>query len=290
MKAINDLHDIVYQSFITEVNAYKPGNVSRYADGHDMDINDFILSAEVSTPWLVKSDCLLGERIYQAVAATQKAVSCNTNLGMLLLFAPVLVTVQQYCQRQIPMVRFQKDLQATIAGVNLEESKKVFRAIALASPGGLGNSEEHDINSSPDVSLLDAMTTAESWDRVAWQFSHAYDDVINIGLSAIKDWAQRWNSVEYAAVYAYLSFLSGVEDTHVKRKFGEQTAYDVSSQAKKLLSHFRAVSSMAEIEPEINELDKKLKQAGINPGTTADLTAASVLLYLLIDCGILATP
>ena len=81
-------------SFIGEIEAFKPGNVSSYADGHNMTAEDFLISAEVSAPLLCEKNLGLGARILNCVKATKKSVSCNTNLGMLLLFAPIIMAAE----------------------------------------------------------------------------------------------------------------------------------------------------------------------------------------------------
>jgi triphosphoribosyl-dephospho-CoA synthase len=46
-----------------ELQAFKPGNVSVYADGHDMTVEDFRVSAEQSATSISNIDYSLGERI-----------------------------------------------------------------------------------------------------------------------------------------------------------------------------------------------------------------------------------
>ena len=85
------IESAVLASFKGEVEAFKPGNVSAYVEGHDMTVKDFIVSAEVSAPLLCQSEAGLGPRVLDSVMATRSAVGCNTNLGMLLLFAPLIM-------------------------------------------------------------------------------------------------------------------------------------------------------------------------------------------------------
>ena len=88
------IESAVMASFLGELEALKPGNVSTYADGHDMTVRDFQISAEVSVPLLCQADASLGQRVLDSVKATQDAVGCNTNLGMLLLFAPIAMAAE----------------------------------------------------------------------------------------------------------------------------------------------------------------------------------------------------
>ena len=75
---------------MAELQALKPGNVHVFSDGHGMTIHDFIKSADVSADIITRPDSSVGERIYFAVEATQNAVGLNTNLGLILLCAPLI--------------------------------------------------------------------------------------------------------------------------------------------------------------------------------------------------------
>ena len=57
----------------------------------------------------------------------------------------------------------------------------MFAAIALANPGGLGESRRHDVRRPPRVTLLTAMAEARRRDRIADQYAGAYQDVFGSG-------------------------------------------------------------------------------------------------------------
>src|SRR5690606_22884765 len=73
-----------------EIEALKPGNVHVFADGHRMSADQFLRSAEVSAAPLTEPGVSVGRRILAAVDATRTAVATNTNLGIVLLAAPLL--------------------------------------------------------------------------------------------------------------------------------------------------------------------------------------------------------
>jgi triphosphoribosyl-dephospho-CoA synthase len=56
-----------------------------------MTVEDFRISAQQSAEPITRAANGLGERIYYAVKATREAVGCNTNLGIILLCAPLLL-------------------------------------------------------------------------------------------------------------------------------------------------------------------------------------------------------
>ena len=75
---------------MAELEALKPGNVHLFADGHGMTITDFIKSADATALVIAQPNLSVGERILHAVQATQNAVGLNTNLGIILLCAPLI--------------------------------------------------------------------------------------------------------------------------------------------------------------------------------------------------------
>ena len=72
------------------MTAPKPGNVHRGADFEDVTYVDFVQSAVVVGPILERAAELgVGRTVLEAVRATREAVGTNTNLGTLLLLAPL---------------------------------------------------------------------------------------------------------------------------------------------------------------------------------------------------------
>jgi len=72
-----------------EIEAPKPGNVHIFASGHGMQADHFLRSAEAAAPSLCDPASCIGARVLGAVEATFAAVGMNTNLGILLLCAPL---------------------------------------------------------------------------------------------------------------------------------------------------------------------------------------------------------
>lgn len=271
------IHELVMASFIGEIDALKPGNVSRYAAGHDMYYDDFRRSAEVVTPILCDSSLSLGSRVYASVAATQDAVGCNTNLGMLLLFAPLICAYE----RVEPAVQIRDALKQVLVAVQQSDADQVFAAIRLANPGGLGHAEQNDVNSSINVGLLEAMASAKDRDWIARQYTNDFQEVFTVGLIALRRFVERWNSVEWATVGCYLTWMSEYNDSHIARKYGAEKAEAIKNRTRPIFEEFNNNDNPAGMKNLLLEFDKELKDASINPGTSADLTAASLLLFHL---------
>jgi triphosphoribosyl-dephospho-CoA synthase len=78
-----------------------------------------------------------------------------------------------------------------------------------------------------------------------------------------------------------MAFLAGFADSHVARKYGLDTAEKVREEA----AGVRAALASEEDEVMRTRLllafDRDLKARAINPGTSADLTVACLLVHLL---------
>ena len=257
-----------------DVMALKPGNVHRYAAGHDMSVADFETSARISLPWLLRPELGAGERLYHAVRATRDAVGCNTNLGILLLFVPLVMAVEQKATDSL-QERVKKVLQAFD---DVADAEYFFAAIRLASPGGLGHTDEHDVHQTASVSIMDAMCAAQHRDRIASQYANGFADVFGNALNCLLEYKERWQSVEWALVACYLSFLSQSSDSHIARKYGEAVALKVRQQGEAIFSQFITYKNPEEAAPLLFKFDTDLKAEGINPGTCADLAVACMLV------------
>jgi len=272
------LQRAVQRAFVTEVSAFKPGNVSLYSGGHGMHARDFLRSAEVATPALCRLDLGLGERVYHAVDATMDAVGCNTNLGMVLLFAP-LVAAAAAPVRGLRGLRVA--LAGVLAGFTAADARAVFAAIVRANPGGLGGSDRYDLRRAPGQSLAAAMHHARHRDLVALQYASVYADVFSLGIPCLCRYRRRWGSLPWAVVACYSAHLAAKADSHVARKHGETTAQKLRAKATAVWQELNGCESPLEGLFLLSRLDRELKKEGINPGSCADLAAADLLACLL---------
>ncbi len=263
-------------SFIGEVNAFKPGNVSVCSEGHGMTVKDFTTSAEVSVPLLCRPGAGVGRRVLDSVVATRSAVNCNTNLGMLLLFAPVIAATEAGFKNKVEL---REALALRLKDLTEQDTVDIYTAIRLADPGGLGRVDAHDVRQEPDCSLREAMTAAASRDLVALQYCNDFKQIFDDGLTNITCFTKRHNNVEWATVSCYLMFLSSFRDSHIERRYGREAAEELMQKAGLVFKHY--ASDPGSDRAFLRDFDKTLKEKRYNPGTIADLTAASLLVYNL---------
>lgn len=280
MQADNDRHlkagDLFRQACLDEQSALKPGNVHIFADGHGMVVQDFIQSAEASSRVIAEPGLGVGERIFRAVEATWNAAGCNTNLGIILLCAPIIHAALQAGNDPLRIV-----LQEVLRDLTVDDAVWAYRAIRRASPAGLGEVAQNDVHENPAVTLLAAMQAAQDRDFIARQYVNGYAEIFDAGVACYQNMLARWERPAWAATAVYLGFLSKFRDTHIERKFGKETAERVRKEAEQHEKAFVSLDNPKNYLPEFLRWDKQLKSQGINPGTSADLTVATLLAYSL---------
>ena len=264
-----------------EVSAPKPGNVHRGADFEDVTFNDFIVSA-VGLGQVIDQGRghRLGQTILNAVKQNISLVNSNTNLGMVLLLVPLAKTIEAYPDKTLDSNQVAKRL----AQLEPADGNDVFEAIRLASPGGLGESTELDVrkNDQKTIDLIEAMKISADRDAVARQYSNGFADIFEIGIPLLIDGMKRFGNLTQAIVWAHVSWMALEPDSLIARKCGLDTAEHSKFLAGKAVDCLRG-DSVSETEFEsywvaVAELDFWLRSDGHrrNPGTTADLIAASL--------------
>lgn len=265
------------QACEVELQAFKPGNVSIYSAAHDMTVDDFRVSATVSAPALTNPDYTLGEKIYYAVRATRDAVACNTNLGIILLSAPLLQAAMNRKAGQ----SLRQAVTDVINNTSIADAQWVFQAIALAAPAGLGQSEQQDVNQTAQVTLTEAMTIASERDRIASQYTHFFKDIFDFAIMRYNHGFVWSGHAGWAALTVFCELLACYPDSHIERKYGTQYSDWLKAEMILLCNDIQVAKNPEVLLPKLTQLDKTLKAKKINPGTTADLTVAAVLVVFL---------
>jgi triphosphoribosyl-dephospho-CoA synthase len=263
-----------------DVQARKPGNVSLASAGHGMQASLFIASAEAAADALCAPGRPVGERIEAAMRATLAVAHCNTNLGILLLCAPLAAASENWSRAQ-GLAALRLRLVEVLNALDVADARAAYRAIAAAQPGGLGDAAQQDVHAAPTVGLRDAMALAAHRDRIAWQYVHGHADVFERGLPAFLAQPQAMTTGRSAAMQcAFLAFLAALPDSHIVRKHGAAAAHSVMAEAQPW--HERAMAGqLLDADPAFAAWDESLKARAINPGTSADLSVATALLAAL---------
>jgi triphosphoribosyl-dephospho-CoA synthase len=259
-----------------ELEALKPGNVHRFGDGHRMTVADFVASAEAAAPLIARKGPRVGERIRLAAKATRLAAGQNTNLGIILLAAPLAAAALDRGQASLA-----ERLRRILDALTVEDAREAYRAIRETKPGGLGDAPEHDVATEPHVTLLEAMRAAQGRDRIAWNYANGFADIFELGRKWLIQGRERWGDGPWAVTRVYLGFLAHLPDTLIERKFGAASAAFVREEAAPIEASFAACQAPDTMIAPLMAFDQALKERGLNPGTSADLTVATLLAWNL---------
>jgi triphosphoribosyl-dephospho-CoA synthase len=258
-----------------ELDAPKPGNVHVFAAGHRMTAEEFIRSADAAAGPLSLPGARVGARILGAVEATRAAVGTNTNLGIILLCAPLAAAAEA----EPPDLRGR--LAHVLDDLDVNDAKLAFQAIARAAPAGLGRAERHDVFEPAVATLKAAMSEASPRDRIALQYVSTFADVFERGEPALAAAQAGGADPAWATLAVYLEFLSLFPDSHIVRKYGMNAAQEVCRFAHDFQTRLQSGEAPAALLRDLLRWDARLKAQAINPGTSADLTVATLFVHHL---------
>jgi triphosphoribosyl-dephospho-CoA synthase len=265
---------------LLEVTARKPGNVHRQSDFADLHFLDFLLSAGAIAGPLDRAVAEgVGISVHAAVQATRRVVNTNTNLGIVLLLAPLAA---------VPIgVDLAEGVEAVLAATSVDDAKRVYRAIRLAQPAGLGEVPDQDINCEPTITLRAAMALAANRDLVARQYANGFREVLDEALPVLRK-SLHGQSLETAIVTTYLHLLARYPDSLIARKQGLAQAVEVARRAAELLEAGWPDTGQARRHCESFDAWLRHPSNRFNPGTTADLITAA--LYAALRDGTIGLP
>jgi triphosphoribosyl-dephospho-CoA synthase len=253
---------------VLEVSADKPGNVTPRHDFPDMTFADLVRSA-LALASVFETDHVratgVGELIADGVGVTATVAGANTNLGIVLLFAPLARAAVTRAGDE----SLRAALGRVLSALDVNDAAAAFEAIVAAQPGGLGDAAEHDVREPARITLREAMAVAAGRDSIASEYVSGYSIVFESGLPLLTAALDDGASTLDAVVSLHLGLLAEHPDTLIARKAGADAARAVSQAARAVRDGSRT----------LEQFDADLRRDGhrLNPGTTADLVAATLL-------------
>jgi triphosphoribosyl-dephospho-CoA synthase len=268
-----------WRACVLEATADKPGNVSPGRPFADMDYGDLLRSARLAGPEIARAGTRgVGATALAVVRARRTLVAANTNLGIALLFAPL---ARAALDDGLPDAPLRRRLEATLAGLGVDDAREAYEAIRLAGAGGLGTRPEHDVATEPSVGLREAMAAGAGHDRVASEYATGYAIVFGHGLPVLRRALADGLTGLDAIVELHLELLRDHPDTLIARRCGLPAARAVSDGAAQALA--AGGTRTTDGRAALAAFDASLRGARnrLNPGTTADLVAATLFAALL---------
>ena len=272
---------------LLEASAPKPGNVSPGRHFSDLRYEDFLASAlAIGEPMARAGEQSVGATIRKSIEATAQWSPSNTNLGIVLLFAPLARAAS--LSGSDPLIEegskgptLQDAVQQVLDGTTIDDARDVYAAIRIAKPGGLGRADDQDVSGEPTMRLVEVMRLAAHRDTIASEYVTGFEIIFGTAVPALERARRdglRWDD---AIVETFLTVLSQVIDTHIARRNGNELADEVTARAKRVLADGGVRSDAG--RRAIDNMDRALRDErnSGNPGTTADLTAAAIFVLLL---------
>lgn len=283
---------------VLEVSGYpKPGNVHRTRDFPDMIFEDFLISGIVIGNTMKRAAELgkhyssnpremakieIGKLIKEAVVETDKWVENNTNLGIIMLLTPICAAAGMSNDIDEMPYNIDEILRATTP----YDAVNLYEAINIADAGGMGVQDEFDVANEnaqkelleKNINMYDVLDLSSQWDRLANEITRTMPITFEMGYPIFKD-VKKDHGINKATVQTFLTILSIYPDTLIARKYGLDTAQEVSVDASLIIKEGGALTEKG--RDMLVDFDSYLVKKNYNPGTTADLTASSVMIALL---------
>jgi triphosphoribosyl-dephospho-CoA synthase len=277
--APGDIRSAFLAACRAELEALKPGNVHRYSAGHGMEVAHFERAAEAAAGPIADPASSVGQRILRATEASFAATGLNTNLGIVLLAAPLAKAAAETTLE----IGLRRRLGQILSELDERVAEDAFAAIRLANPAGLGTAGEGDVrDSEKPITLIMAMYLAAERDRIANAYVTTYSDVFDFALPVLAA-ARIENADESLLVTTlHMALLAEFPDTHIIRKHGQKAAEDVRQEARALISSLGSAATAKSL-PRLLEFDANLKARGFNPGTTADFVVTTLFADRLME-------
>ena len=261
---------------ILEATAAKPGNVHPAASFADLTHADLVAAAVAIAPVLERATTApLGRTILEAVSAARSAADTNASLGIILLTAPLAAVPDGE-----PLSAAAVD--QVLARLDAGDAADVYRAIALARPGGMGRVDQDDVAGPPPTDLRAAMRAAADRDQIARLWAEGFGPLFAGAVADLSTTVDAGMPLLDAIVECHLRQLAREPDSLIARKHGAAAAAKVSAAAAAILR-----LSATERPAATAAFDASLRSPlRLNPGTTADIVAAA--LYILLRTGRIA--
>ncbi|QSW98901.1 triphosphoribosyl-dephospho-CoA synthase [Haloterrigena alkaliphila] len=258
----------------------KPGNVDRHRDLEDLRFEHFLAGAVGAREGLelAGDGAAVGAAFERAVAGMAEQGGGNTQFGSLLLLVPLVRAAREELA--------QPTVEAVCEDTTVADAADFYRAfdrvdVFVGDPPA--DMEPLDVRRGSDavpaledrgLTLLDVMERSVPGDDVAREWVTGFERSF-AAAERLAD-ADPDAPVTKRTAAVFLSLLADRPDTLVATRSGEAVAREVSDRAAELLER-----DALETDPDaVETFADDLVARGVNPGTTADVTAAGLFIAL----------
>lgn len=263
----------VWSSCVADVRLLGTGRTPVRRTDTDISKDDYHSSAQAVAPVLSGDHASVGERILAAVQATRGAVSMDTNLGILLLAAPLVHALLT----DVEGITLRERLTRVLAELDHNDANLAWQAVCIADPDGAA---EHPLAltcHAAELSLRQIMEAQADSNRIAYQYAHDYTDIFAFALPRLRQARAKWQRSEWPLAMVYLGLMARFPDSHVVQQHGMDTANSLRKRVAPLSEALWNAPHPAAHQPALNTLYADLERANVHPRTSADLAVATLL-------------
>ncbi|WP_435128903.1 triphosphoribosyl-dephospho-CoA synthase [Halobaculum sp. D14] len=250
----------------------KPGNVDRHRDAADLRFDHFLAGAVGARPGLERAAAgdALGEAFETAVAGMSDQSGGNTQFGCLLLLTPLAAAARDDALSP-------DGVREVCRSTTVDDAAGFYRAfeyVDVAVPDPPADMDALDVRRGADavptvrergLTLFDVLERSAPGDANAAEWASSFPRTFRAAEAILDDDGPPTDR----GARAFLDLLAEREDTLVRTQHGPDVAREVRDRAAD-------VDSLEEAEAWADELAER----DVNPGTTADLTAAALFVAL----------
>lgn len=267
-------------ALLLEVTATpKPGNVDRHRDHPDLRFEHFVTGAVGARTGFeaIEAGAALGEGFETAVEGMSQQAGGNTQFGAVLLVTPLI--------RAAERDRLDPDgTQAVARATTVDDAVGFYRAFDhvdvavadrpddVAAPDVRAGSDAEATLRERELTLADVMVESAPHDGIAAEWTAGFPRTFE----AAADLLARDGAVADRAAAVFLGLLATEPDPFVRIQHDEATAEEVRERA--------AAARRGDVDPA--RLAAEFVDRGINPGTTADITAGAIFVALERGLGV----
>ena len=253
----------------------KPGNVDRCHDFSDIGFNHFLISAVSAYPIFRKAasgGAGVGSLILDGVQAWKTwNLGSNTHFGSLVLMIPIAFAAGKPDELHRALANVLEKTTVNDAIDFYSAFEKAKARVVEVDSFSLNDRNWQEAVRESGKTLLELMRLSSKHDIVAREWATNYERSFLLA-KRLDEQISLWGQNE-GIVRTFLEALAEVPDSLICAKFGEELARKVSKRAREAL--------LDDTLGKAHELDEELLAADINPGSTADLIAASLFISLL---------
>jgi triphosphoribosyl-dephospho-CoA synthase len=244
-----------------ELDALKPGNVHRHSAGHGMDVAHFERAAEAAAG-PIADPSLSGKRILRATEASVAATGLNTNLGIVLLCAPLAKAASETTFA----IGLRRRLDMILAALDEQDATDAFAAIRVANPAGLGQVDEGDVRDNPNrLTLIKAMYSQPNAIASPMRTSLPTPTFSILRYPFFRTPGDSVTDLRSAVTTLHMSLLAEFPDTHISRKYGAAAAEEIREDARALKAVLVSCC-VCEIDGAFNRIRRKNENKGPQSG------------------------